>query len=65
VQTAAPKEPGSPRSAIHAHFGALYRAYVRGEPYLAAHQGSQAALEFQKFLDHPAIVVSDPIGAAG
>ena len=37
--------------------------YVRGEAYLAAHQGGEAAAEFQKILDHRGIVVSDPIGA--
>ena len=31
--------------------------------YLAAHQGSAAAAEFQKILDHPGVVVNDPIGA--
>ena len=36
---------------------------MRGEAYLAAHQGLEAAAEFQKILDHRAIVVSDPIGA--
>jgi hypothetical protein len=30
---------------------------------MAAHQGPEAALEFQKIIDHHAIVVSDPIGA--
>ena len=27
-------------------------AYIRGLSYLAAHQGAQAAAEFQKILDH-------------
>jgi hypothetical protein len=36
---------------------------VRGEAYLALHQGVEAATEFQKILDHRGIVVSDPIGA--
>jgi Tfp pilus assembly protein PilF len=36
---------------------------VRGEAYLAAHQGKEAAAEFQKILDHPGIVVNEPIGA--
>jgi len=36
---------------------------MRGEAYLAAHQGAEAAAEFQKILDHRGIVVSDPIGA--
>ena len=37
--------------------------YVRGEAYLAAHQGKEAATEFQKILDHRGIVVNEPIGA--
>ena len=44
-------------------FGTMYPAYVRGEAYLALHQGSQAAAEFQKFLDHPGIVVNFPLAA--
>jgi|CZKS01.1.fsa_nt_gi tetratricopeptide (TPR) repeat protein len=63
LQIAAPYELGEPRSAIHGNFGALYPVYVRGEAYLASHQGSEAAAEFQKILDHRGIVVSDPIGA--
>jgi eukaryotic-like serine/threonine-protein kinase len=34
----------------------LYPAYVRGEAYLAAGQGSAAAAEFQRILDHSGIV---------
>jgi serine/threonine protein kinase/Tfp pilus assembly protein PilF len=34
----------------------LYPAYVRGNAYLAAGQGSVAAAEFQKILDHTGIV---------
>jgi DNA-binding winged helix-turn-helix (wHTH) protein/predicted Zn-dependent protease len=34
----------------------LYPTYVRGEAYLAAGQGSAAAAEFQKILDHRGIV---------
>ena len=41
----------------------LYPVYVRGEAYLAAHQGSEAAAEFQKILDHRGIVLNEPIGA--
>jgi predicted Zn-dependent protease len=43
--------------------GQMYPVYVRGEAYLAAHQGSQAAAEFQKILDHRGIVLNEPIGA--
>ena len=34
----------------------LYHVHVRGEAYLAAGQGSAAAAEFQKILDHSGIV---------
>jgi eukaryotic-like serine/threonine-protein kinase len=34
----------------------LYHTYIRGEAYLAAGQGSAAAGEFQKILDHSGIV---------
>jgi tetratricopeptide (TPR) repeat protein len=36
---------------------------VRGEAYLAARKGSEAAAEFQKILDHRGIVLNEPIGA--
>jgi serine/threonine protein kinase/tetratricopeptide (TPR) repeat protein len=63
LQIARPHELGTPPSAFFAVFGALYPVYVRGEAYLAAHQGVEAAAEFQKILDHRTIVISDPIGA--
>jgi eukaryotic-like serine/threonine-protein kinase len=34
----------------------LYPTYIRGEAYLAAGQGKEAAAEFQKILDHSGIV---------
>ena len=34
----------------------MYPAYVRGQAYLAAGKGSEAAAEFQKILDHSGIV---------
>ncbi|MGA8619672.1 MAG: protein kinase [Candidatus Sulfotelmatobacter sp.] len=42
---------------------ALYPVFVRGEAYLAAHQGREAGIEFQKILDHRGIVLNSPIGA--
>jgi tetratricopeptide (TPR) repeat protein len=42
---------------------ALYPVYVRGEAYLAVHQGGEAAVEFQKILDHRGVVLNEPIGA--
>jgi DNA-binding winged helix-turn-helix (wHTH) protein len=55
LQTATPYELSD--------MGALYPAYVRGESYLAEHDGDKAAAEFQKILDHPGVVVNSPIGA--
>jgi serine/threonine protein kinase/Flp pilus assembly protein TadD len=43
--------------------GALYPVYVRGQAYLALHQGKEAAGEFQKFVDHRTIVVNSPLAA--
>jgi eukaryotic-like serine/threonine-protein kinase len=39
-----------------ANISCLYHVYVRGDAYLAAGQGSAAAAEFQKILDHSGIV---------
>ena len=41
----------------------LNPTYIRGEAYLAAHQGREAAAEFQKILDHRGVVLNGPIGA--
>ncbi|MGC2278868.1 MAG: protein kinase [Candidatus Acidiferrales bacterium] len=41
----------------------LYPVFVRGEAYLASHQGGEAAVEFQKILDHRGVVQNLPIGA--
>ena len=41
---------------VRSHISCLYHVYVRGEAYLAAGQGSAAAAEFQKILDHSGIV---------
>jgi eukaryotic-like serine/threonine-protein kinase len=43
--------------------GNLYPAYVRGEAYLLAHDGTAAIAEFQKLLDHRGIVGNFVIGA--
>jgi hypothetical protein len=63
LQVAVPTELGVHRSSVNGLFGALYPVYMRGEAYLAVHRGIEAAIEFQKILDHRGIVVSDPIGA--
>jgi tetratricopeptide (TPR) repeat protein len=52
--TARPIELGS--VAFANNISCLYPVYVRGQAYLAAGQGSAAAAEFQKILDHSGIV---------
>jgi tetratricopeptide (TPR) repeat protein len=41
----------------------LYPVYLRGEAYLTAKDGTAAATEFRKILDHPGAVRNEPIGA--
>jgi tetratricopeptide (TPR) repeat protein len=63
LQTALPYDFALPGTAFFARFGGLYPAYIRGEAYLAAGRGQEAAVEFQKVLNHRGIVFADPIGA--
>ena len=63
LQTALPYDLAMPGTAFFAKFGGLYPAYVRGQAYLEAWRGREAAVEFQKVLDHRGIVLADPIGA--
>jgi hypothetical protein len=62
LRAAAPYELGQTTSSTYG-WTALYSVFVRGETYLAAHQGNEAAAEFQKILAHRGIVVNQPIGA--
>jgi len=57
LQPAAPYELG-----IMGTGTGLYPVYVRGKAYLAARDGSKAAGEFQKIIDHRVLVLN-PIGA--
>jgi hypothetical protein len=41
----------------------LYPVYLRGQAHLIAHQGKDAAAEFQKIVDHRGIVLNFPLGA--
>ena len=63
LQTALPYDLAMPGTAFFAKFGGLYPAYVRGQAYVLAGRGREAAAEFQKVLDHRGIVLADPIGA--
>ena len=41
----------------------LYPSYVRGQAYLAMHRGNDAAVEFQRILDHRGLNGNSPLGA--
>jgi serine/threonine protein kinase/Tfp pilus assembly protein PilF len=71
IRGAAALESGNAAKAVEAlvaatpyEFGqGLWPAYIRGEAYLKLGQGSAAAVEFQKIVDHPGAVQNDPVGA--
>ncbi len=58
LQAAGPYELGDPDGA-----NALFPVFLRGRACLMARQGREAAVEFQKILDHRGIVLNTPIGA--
>ncbi|HKO17906.1 MAG TPA: hypothetical protein VJU82_03375, partial [Acidobacteriaceae bacterium] len=60
LQSATPYELGADFGGV---FYALYPVYVRGEAYLAVHQGREAAGEFQKIVNNGGVVQNEPIGA--
>jgi serine/threonine protein kinase/tetratricopeptide (TPR) repeat protein len=65
TQVAVPYELAVPGTAYFtgaSFFGAFYPVYVRGIAYSRMGKSQHAAAEFQKILDHPGIVLSDPIG---
>jgi serine/threonine protein kinase len=58
LEAAAPYELGGPLG-----FPYLYPVWVRGHAYMAAQNGAAAAAEFQKLIDHPGLVMNQPIGS--
>jgi hypothetical protein len=60
LSVAAPYELGQTNSSFTF---ALYPVYLRGEAYLAAKQGAEAGIEFQKILDHANVVGNEPLGS--
>ena len=62
LRAAAPEELGQSTLSSYG-WTALYPVLVRGEAFLAAPRGSEAAAEFQKIIDHPGIALNSPIGA--
>jgi serine/threonine protein kinase/tetratricopeptide (TPR) repeat protein len=65
TQAAAPYDLAVPGTAYFtgaSFFGALYPIYVRGLAYMSMERPREAAVEFQKILDHPGIMLNDPMG---
>jgi serine/threonine protein kinase/tetratricopeptide (TPR) repeat protein len=60
LEAVAPYELGSPPPF---QVGTMYAPYIRGEAYLAKHDGAAAAREFQKLLDHRGLIVNYPLAA--
>jgi tetratricopeptide (TPR) repeat protein len=60
LEAVAPYELGTPPPF---QVGTMYAPYLRGQAYLAAHDGNAAAREFQKLLDHRGIVLNYPLGS--
>jgi eukaryotic-like serine/threonine-protein kinase len=60
LEAAAPYELGEPPQF---QLGTMYPVYIRGQAQLAAHNGTAAATEFQKFLDHRGVTLNFPLGA--
>ena len=60
LEAALPYDLGGPSPF---QLGTMYPAYLRGQAYLMAHKGNEAAAEFQKILDHRGLVVNFPTGA--
>jgi serine/threonine protein kinase len=61
-------QPSVPYEAGQASSGniftiAYYPVYIRAAAYLAARQGTEAAAEYQKILDHRGVIINNPLGA--
>ncbi len=61
IQVLGPAEPYD--LALLSCFDNMYPAYLRGLAYLQMGRGKEAAGEFQKMIDHPAVVKMNVIGA--
>lgn len=64
LQAARPYELADPAINFIGYFGCFYPPFVRGQAYLAARRGAEAATEFQRILEHRGLLLEDPLGAA-
>jgi eukaryotic-like serine/threonine-protein kinase len=62
LQDAAPYDLANPFPVSASPVGNMYSTYLRGQAYLLASQGSLAAAEFQKILDHRGTVMNGSVG---
>jgi hypothetical protein len=62
LRTATPYEFAIDAIDFNTFFGGLYPIWVRGQAYLAGHDGAAAAKEFEKILNHRGLVAADPVG---
>ena len=60
LKTAAPYELGQSQPFF---VGMMYPAYLRGQAYLHARNGKEAAAEFQRIISHRGIVLNFPLAA--
>ena len=60
LQPAAAYELGQPPQF---QLSTMYPVYVRGQAFLKQGLGQQAAVEFQKIIDHPGLVINFPLGS--
>ena len=63
LQTSTPYELGSASLPGSAFLPNLFSIYLQGQAYLQAKQGQQAAIEFQKMLNHPSLMGNFITGA--
>ena len=63
LQAARPYELANPPICFNTFFGCFYPPYVRGQAYLAARRGAEAATEFQRILELRGLLLVDPLGA--
>jgi eukaryotic-like serine/threonine-protein kinase len=60
LQPASAYELGQP---LQFQLSTLYPVFVRGQAFLQQGLGAQAAVEFQKIIDHPGLTVNFPLGS--
>ncbi len=63
LEAATPHEQAISALGFNYFYGSMYPTYLRGQAYLAASRGAEAAVEFQKIVAHQGLVFADPIGS--